>query len=124
MTRYLRTTLDLVIIKTKVMDITNMGWNPTQCNKKVVRFIGKTKLIHYANWYFDKEGKIFDLEDLAIKHDLPLLSNELWDEIHENYQPLFIQIDRRIKKNNKFLKQYLTRRINDKRGNESYFSFV
>lgn len=124
MTRYLRTTLELVIIKTKVMDITNMGWNPTKCNKKVVKFIGKRDLIRHYGWFFDKNANIVDLDDLAIKYTLPLLSNELWDKIHENYQPLFIQADRVFKKKSRFLKQYLTRRINDKRGNESYFSFV
>lgn len=122
---FLRTTLELVIIKKKVMDITNLGWNPTKCNKKVVKFIGKRDLIHHYGWYFDKNANIVDLDDLAIKYNLPLLSNELWDEIiPQNYQPLFIQADRVFKKKSRFLKQYLARRINDKRRNKSYFSFV
>lgn len=115
--------MKLVIIKNKVMDITNLGWNPTGCNKTVVAFIGKRELKH-SSFYFDKEGNLYEIDDLANKYNLPLFSDELRSIIRKDYQSVWVQADRIFTQRSKFLKQYLARRINDKRRNKSYFSFV
>lgn len=96
----------LVIIKNKVMDITNLGWNPTQCNKKVVDFVGERNLKH-SSFYFDKELNLYEIDDLAIKHNLPLFSDKLWSIIERDYQAVWIQADRFFTRRSKFLKQYL-----------------
>lgn len=103
---------ELVIIKNKVMDITNMGWNPTQCDKRVVDFIGKIKLKH-SDFYFDKEGNLFEIDDLANQYNLPLLSKELWDIIRRDYQYVFVHSDRVFTQRSKFLKQYLKEKNNE-----------
>lgn len=105
--------LELVIIKNKVMDITNMGWNPTKCDKRVVEFIGKRKLKH-SDFYFDKEGNLFEIDDLANKYNLPLFSDELWSIIKKDYQLVWIQADRVFTRKSKFLKQYLKEQNNGK----------
>lgn len=98
--------IKLVIIKNKVMDITNLGWNPTRCNKEVIAFIGKRKLKH-SGFYFDKEGNLYVADDLANKYNLPLFSDELSNIIKKDYQSVWIQADRVFTRRSKFLKQYL-----------------
>lgn len=98
--------IKLVIIKNKVMDITNLGWNPTKCNKTVVAFIGKRELKH-SSFYFDKEGNLYEIDDLANKYNLPLFSDELRSIIRKDYQAVWVQADRFFTQRSKFLKQYL-----------------
>lgn len=119
---FLRKTLELIIVNKKVMDVTDMGWNPIECNKKVVRFVGKKKMIH-SNFYFDNKGNVFEFDDLAIKYNLPLLDNKLWEIITKDYQPIWIRADRNYTKKSRFIKQYLQKRIKSNKKNQ-IFSFV
>lgn len=83
-----------------------MGPDPTRCNQTVVDFIGKKELKH-TDFFFDKEGNLFELDDLANKYNLPLLSKELWDIIEKGYRSVWIRGDRVFTRKSKFLKQYL-----------------
>ena len=103
--------MELVIIKNKVMDITNLGWNPTKCNKEVFAFIGKRELKH-SSFYFDKEGNLYKIDDLANKYNLPLFSDELRSIVKKDYQSVWVQSDRFFTRRSKFLKQYLKEQNN------------
>ena len=86
---------ELIIINGKAIEISQLGWNPKQCNPEIKKMVDGKKLRHkymYRNKNSD-DRILYTHEQLAKKYGLGLLDNRLYEIEKEQYESFSIEAD-------------------------------
>lgn len=88
-------TRELIIINGKAIEITQLGWNPKQCNPEVKRMLEGKDLRHkymYRNKKID-DRVLYTHEQLAKKYGFGICDDRLYKIEEEQYESFSIEAD-------------------------------
>lgn len=86
---------ELIIINGKAIEITQLGWNPKQCNPEIKKIVEDKNLCHkymYRNKNSD-DRVLYTHEQLSKKYGLGLMDDRLYRIEEEQYESFSIEAD-------------------------------